>query len=56
MPLRILAVLLASLTLIGCTEEGTYPISGEECSAEDAVQDLSATDCTVPGATAGGSV
>ena len=55
MPTRLLALLLASLTLIACTEEGTYPISGEECSEEDAVQDIDAADCTVPGALGGGT-
>ena len=56
MPKRVLAILFASLTLIGCTEKGTYPITGEDCTAGDAVQELDAGDCTVPGATAGGSV
>ena len=55
MPTRILAVLLASLMLVACTEDGTYPLSGEECSPDDAVQDLDAADCAVPGATGAGT-
>ncbi len=41
--------LALSLLLLGCTEPGHYPISGEECTATDPVLDVS--DCTtVPGA------
>lgn len=30
--------------LAACTDDGTYPITGEECTADDAVLEMSA-DC-----------
>ncbi len=55
MPTRLLAVLLASLMLAGCAEDGTYPVSGEECAPEDAVLDLDAADCAVTPPTGSGT-
>ena len=37
--------LLAIFTLTACAEEGKYPVSGEDCRADDAVQTLDASDC-----------
>lgn len=42
--------LLIALTIVGlgaCAEEGKYPISGEECHADDPVLELDASDCMV---------
>ena len=37
--------LFATATVAGCTPpEDQYPISGEECTAEDPVKDLDASD------------
>lgn len=40
---------MAALMLAACTEDGTYPISGQECHEDDPVLDLDAADCTIPG-------
>jgi len=45
----LLAVLAA---LAACEPQSTYPISGEECSADDPVQSIDAAPC--PGTTATG--
>jgi len=42
---RYLAPLLAFLVLAACAEPGTYPVSGEQCTPEDPVHDLSAASC-----------
>lgn len=42
------AVLLV-LQIAGCVREGTYPITGQECSPDDPVQRLDASDCVPPG-------
>ena len=44
----ILAV-LAVLLVAACTEDGTYPVTGKECSEDDPVLELDAADCTIPG-------
>ncbi len=52
-----LIALLAALGLSACVaaEEDTYPLTGEECTAEDPVQDFGATDCVpVAGTGVGG--
>ena len=46
--LRILALLLATVAISGCAEEGKYPISGEECHQGDPVQDMTPPDCALP--------
>ena len=46
--LSILA-LLAATGLAGCTEDDTYPLTGEDCGPKDAVLELDAGDCTAPG-------
>lgn len=33
------------LGLIGCEEQDTYPITGEECGPDDPVKTLDAADC-----------
>ncbi|NNE89683.1 MAG: hypothetical protein HKN27_16570 [Silicimonas sp.] len=40
---------LAAFSLQACVEEGTYPLTGEECSEDDPVLDMDAADCTIPG-------
>lgn len=35
--------------LLGCTQPGTYPVTGQECAPGDPVQELDAADCAVPG-------
>lgn len=46
---RYLILLTATLILAACTEEGKYPISGEECHAGDPVADITPPDCaTLP--------
>lgn len=40
--------IIALLILAGCSEEGYYPVSGEECGPSDPVQTLDASDCLVP--------
>ncbi|SLN66305.1 hypothetical protein PEL8287_03659 [Roseovarius litorisediminis] len=46
--LKLLLTLSAIAFLGACADEKHYPISGEECSADDPVQDLDASiaDCT----------
>ena len=46
-PLKAFAAVLLALGLSACATPETYPISGEECGPEDAVQTLD-TDCGVP--------
>lgn len=43
-----ITLLALTLGLLGCAE-GTYPLSGDQCTADDPVADLDANDCTVPG-------
>lgn len=46
---RFLFLFLAAVSLGACTEEGKYPVSGEECSEGDPVQDIVPPDCaTLP--------
>ena len=47
-PMLPLLALLAAFGLSACAEpeDGTYPLSGEACTADDPVQDFGATDCT----------
>jgi hypothetical protein len=40
---------IAAFSLQACTEEGVYPVTGEECSEDDPVLDMDAADCTIPG-------
>ena len=40
-------ILTIALTISACAEKEKYPISGEQCGPQDAVQDLSTSDCTV---------
>lgn len=42
---RFLILLMSVLALSACTEEGRYPLSGEECTAEDPVQEMTSADC-----------
>lgn len=47
--MRLCAVLfLAAATLTGCVDTETYPITGEECHADDPVKELDTSDCLVP--------
>ncbi len=39
-----LALAMTLATLGACTEKGTYPLSGEECTADDVVLEMS-VDC-----------
>lgn len=50
-PIALPLTLFCALFLAACeTEPESYPISGEECSPEDPVQDLRPSDCQpVPG-------
>ncbi len=48
--IALLFVLIA--VLAGCEQQETYPISGEECSADDPVQTLDTAPC--PPSTGGG--
>ncbi len=34
--------------LAGCEADGKYPLSGEECRADDPVQTLDTSDCIPP--------
>ncbi|WP_175498571.1 hypothetical protein [Sulfitobacter marinus] len=40
-----LTVIVLLLGAAGCTDLDHYPISGQECSADDPVLDLDANDC-----------
>ncbi len=40
-----LSVLGVAVILSGCTQEGKYPLSGEECKEDDPVLSLDAGDC-----------
>ncbi len=42
---RLLILLMSVLAVSACTEEGKYPVSGEECTAGDPVQDVTPVDC-----------
>ena len=44
---HILPVAALLFAATACTEVETYPLSGEECGPEDAVQELDAADCVV---------
>ncbi|WP_435312821.1 hypothetical protein [Primorskyibacter sedentarius] len=46
-PFQFAAAFLLVL-LAGCAEPDHYPVSGQECSEGDPVQDLSASDCSPP--------
>lgn len=46
--ITILVMLAAFATISGCTDSDHYPISGQECSPDDPVHDLSASDCMPP--------
>ncbi len=48
------ALLSAPLVLAGCEDDGKYPVSGEDCSAEDPVLTLDASDCMPVPASGGG--
>lgn len=39
-----LTILMTLIALGACTQDGTYPLSGEACTAEDPVLEMSA-DC-----------
>lgn len=41
-------IFTAFAALAGCTDPEQYPISGQECSPDDPVHDLSASDCIPP--------
>lgn len=36
------------LGLAACTEDQTYPVTGQECHEDDPVLSLDAVDCTPP--------
>ncbi|MGJ8587480.1 MAG: hypothetical protein ACSHXW_04950 [Yoonia sp.] len=40
--------ILMILFLASCAQDGTYPLSGEECGPNDPVLTLDAADCTSP--------
>lgn len=44
---RLVQITLFSLTLgiLGCAEQGQYPVSGDECHATDPVLGMSVPDC-----------
>ncbi len=42
--LRLLMIGIATLFLTACAQDGTYPVSGEECTAEDPVKEVDAAD------------
>lgn len=42
--LRLFLVGFAVLFLAACVQEGTYPVSGDECTAEDPVKEIDAAD------------
>jgi hypothetical protein len=46
-----LFLVLSLIAVAGCVDEGRYPVSGEECSAEDPVSnvDASMADCVPVG-------
>ncbi len=47
--MKIVTTLLAlffAIGLMGCENEGTYQITGEECGPNDPVLTLDAADCT----------
>lgn len=46
--ITILLLLLLPVTIMGCEETDTYPVSGEECHENDPVKDLDPLDC-LPG-------
>ena len=50
---RALAALAAALLLTACSEPGRYPVTGEQCGPDDAVQTLDASDCLVATTAAG---
>ena len=39
------ALFATTFALIGCTEPGHYPVTGEECGPNDPVLDMDAADC-----------
>ena len=43
-----------ALFLCGCENTGKYPVSGEECSKDDPVLTLDASDCMPVPASGGG--
>lgn len=45
MAIKVMLVALAGLLVACDTTEETYPVSGEQCTAEDPVQELKALDC-----------
>ena len=53
--LRICTMILAFVAVTACTEDETYPISGETCSEDDPVLTLDAADCSLPPATGVGT-
>ena len=48
MTLKPILALAAATFLVACAQEGTYPGSGDVCTADDPVQTLDMNDCTVP--------
>lgn len=49
-PRAIVLLLISLLGLSACaeTQTTTYPLSGQPCSPDDPVQDLTAEQCAVP--------
>lgn len=52
--LRVLLLLLTPLVLTACVEENRYPVTNEECTADDPVLELDASDCAALPAAGGG--
>ena len=50
---RFFILLLSATILVACTEEGKYPLSGEECTAQDPVQEMTTADCAALPAASG---
>lgn len=51
---RFLILFLTATVLAACTEEGKYPLSGEDCAAGDPVQEMTSADCAALPAGSGG--
>ena len=45
MPRWMTALAAIMVLLMGCTEPGTYPITGEPCDETDSVHSLDSVDC-----------
>jgi len=39
------AAVVLTLFVLGCTEQDSYPVSGEECGPNDPVKEMTIPDC-----------